>query len=624
MKLNTLIKSLLVASLIMAGGCGQQELSEQNTVVIKPGKNNTPPVAAGKTGDSPADAALVLQPHPSVEPEIKQIASEERQRQFPARADVDRYLETDALAASPPAAMSHSYSRLKKESGGRVFSAMRDLRAPAEPVNRENYAHFDDNPLKRVSETPVSTFSIDVDTGAYANLRRMLNAGHLPPADAVRAEELLNYFDYAYALPGDRSTPFSVMREIAPSPWNPNTHLLHIGIQGYDLSAAEMPAANLVFLVDVSGSMNSANKLGLLKSSLTMLTRQLGASDRVSIVVYAGASGVVLEPTPGNQTATISAALERLSAGGSTNGGAGIKLAYAMAEQAMIKNGINRVILATDGDFNVGTVNHQQLINLIEEKRKSGIALSTLGFGQGNYNDHLMEQLADTGNGNYAYIDTINEAQKVLVEEMTSTLMTIAKDVKIQIEFNPAVVEEYRLIGYENRQLKREDFNNDKVDAGEIGAGHTVTAVYEVSLKGSHGQRIDALRYQPEAPADNSTEELAFLRIRYKQPDADSSRLLEWPILRSEIKQTLANTSDAFRFSAAVAAFAQQLRGGKYTEQFGYEAIRELASQSRGADPFGYRGEFIRLVSLANALSTKRQQSPVPEELAQQGTSNRY
>jgi Ca-activated chloride channel family protein len=377
-----------------------------------------------------------------------------------------------------------------------------------------------------------------------------------------------------------------------------------------------MPAANLVFLVDVSGSMNSADKLGLLKSSLTMLTQRLGAEDRVSIVVYAGASGVVLEPTPGNQTATITAALQRLSAGGSTNGAAGIQLAYALAEQAFISDGINRVILATDGDFNVGTVNHQQLINLIEEKRKSGIALSTLGFGQGNYNDHLMEQLADAGNGNYAYIDTINEAQKVLVEEMTSTLMTIAKDVKIQIEFNPALVEEYRLIGYENRHLNREDFNNDKIDAGEIGAGHSVTAVYEISLMGGRGQRIDALRYQPEEQLTTSSEELAFLRIRYKQPDADNSQLLEWPILRSEIRQQLASSSDAFRFSAAVAAFAQQLRGGKFTGQFDYEAIRQLASEARGKDEFGYRGEFIRLVSLAGALSTGR---PHREPLAQQG-----
>ncbi len=613
MKLNSLIKSLMIAGLVFAAGCEQRQnsLSEKPIVISEAQKkvslaaDAVTPVVASKE----ADAVYQQQ-------ELRQELEQQRADAGNQPAPAARVLESSAGRTAAITADKYYASAKAERKRPQSAALLHDIRAPAEALNRERYEHFQDNPLHRVSESPVSTFSIDVDTGAYANLRRMLNAGQLPPADAVRAEELLNYFDYAYALPEDRRSPFSVMREIAPTPWNPDTYLLHIGIQGYELAATQMPAANLVFLVDVSGSMNSANKLGLLKSSLTMLTRRLGAEDRVSIVVYAGASGVVLEPTPGNQTATITAALQRLSAGGSTNGAAGIQLAYAMAEQAFISDGINRVILATDGDFNVGTVNHQQLINLIEEKRKSGIALSTLGFGQGNYNDHLMEQLADAGNGNYAYIDTINEAQKVLVEEMTSTLMTIAKDVKIQIEFNPAVVEEYRLIGYENRHLNREDFNNDKIDAGEIGAGHSVTAVYEISLKGGRGQRIDALRYQSEEQSDSSADELAFLRIRYKQADADNSQLLEWPILRAEIQQQLASTSDAFRFSAAVAAFAQQLRGGKYTGQFDYEAIRQLASQARGKDEFGYRGEFIRLVSLAGALSTSRRDK---EPLAQQG-----
>jgi Ca-activated chloride channel family protein len=472
-----------------------------------------------------------------------------------------------------------------------------------EPVNRENYQHYNDNPVRRVAEHPLSTFSIDVDTGAYANVRRMLQAGRLPVQDAVRAEEMINYFSYRYPQHSEPDTPFAVYREIAPTPWNEHTYLLHIGIKGFDVPQEERPPVNLVFLVDVSGSMQAENKLALLQSSLKLLTRRLDKDDRVAIVVYAGASGVVLEPTPGNQHATIIAALERLTAGGSTNGASGIRLAYAMAEQSFIKDGINRVLLATDGDFNVGTVNIEQLLDLIEAKRRTGIALSTLGFGTGNYNDHLMEQIADKGNGNYAYIDTLNEAQKVLVDEMNATMLTIARDVKIQIEFNPAVVAEYRLIGYENRLLNREDFNNDKVDAGEIGAGHTVTAIYEIALVAGSGQRIDPLRYQPERLPAEQNGEIALLRLRYKQPDTDTSQLLEWVISDTEINHDLAGASDDFRFSAAVAAFAQQLRGGEDTGEFTFEQIRQLAGKARGDDPFGYRGEFLSLVNLAQSLS---------------------
>ncbi|EDN67702.1 von Willebrand factor type A domain protein [Beggiatoa sp. PS] len=366
-----------------------------------------------------------------------------------------------------------------------------------------------------------------------------------------------------------------------------------------------MPPANLVFLVDVSGSMRSNHKLALLKSALKLLSNQLTEKDKVSLVVYAGAAGVVLEPTPGHQSVKINGALERLTAGGSTHGSAGIHLAYNLAEQAFIKNGINRILLATDGDFNVGTVDFEALKNLVEEKRKSGISLTTLGFGRGNYNDQLMEQLADAGNGNYAYIDTLNEAQKVLVDEMSSTLNTIAKDVKIQIEFNPAIVAEYRLIGYENRLLKREDFSNDKVDAGEIGAGHTVTALYEMALVGSGGQRLESLRYSQNQDVpksnDNQNNELAFLRLRYKAPNSDTSQLLEWPMMRQDILETV-DTNERFRFAAAVAAFGQQLRGGKYLEQFSYDNILNLARDARGNDPFGYRGELIKLVNLAKSL----------------------
>ncbi|OIO68045.1 MAG: hypothetical protein CO186_10925 [Zetaproteobacteria bacterium CG_4_9_14_3_um_filter_49_83] len=491
------------------------------------------------------------------------------------------------------------------------------VRFASEPLDRENYAHYDNNPVKLASEAPVSTFSIDVDSGAYANVRRMLNEGRLPPQDAVRIEEMLNYFSYDYQAPSSRKQPFRVTAEMAPAPWNSDNRLLHIGIKGYEMDRSQLPASNLVFLVDVSGSMQSDDKLGLLKSSLKMLTHQLSAKDRISLVVYAGASGVVLEPTAGNRHATIAAALDQLQAGGSTNGGAGIRLAYAMAEQAFIQGGINRIILATDGDFNVGTVNFEALTDLVEAKRKTGISLTTLGFGSGNYNDQLMEQLADKGNGNYAYIDTINEARKVLVDEIGSTLMTIAKDVKIQIEFNPAVVKEYRLIGYENRMLKREDFNNDKIDAGEIGAGHTVTALYEITLADGKGL-IDPLRYASEKSTGSNSDEIAMLRLRYKQPEdqtsSDKSSLIEYPLHKKMIKASLANTTENFIFSAAVAAFGDLLRGGEYAGDFGYGDLLKLAAKARGNDVNGYRGEFIQLVKTAEALDTNYAARRHPEQ----------
>ncbi|HEX6929747.1 MAG TPA: VWA domain-containing protein, partial [Gammaproteobacteria bacterium] len=436
-----------------------------------------------------------------------------------------------------------------------------------EPPSRENYAHHDDNPVQLAAETPVSTFSVDVDTGSYANLRRWLNEGRLPPMDAVRVEEMINYFNYAYAPPASREQPFSVTTTLAPAPWNENALLLQVGLKGYAIERSERPAANLVFLVDVSGSMQSPDKLDLLKQGLGLLVSQLEARDRVSLVVYAGASGVVLPPTAGDRKGEIRAALSQLAAGGSTNGAAGIRLAYDMARQGFIENGINRVLLATDGDFNVGTVNFEELVDLVERERDSGITLTTLGFGTGNYNDQLMEQLADKGNGNYAYIDTAREAQKLLVEEMSATMFVIANDVKAQVEFNPALVAEYRLIGYENRLLNREDFNNDKVDAGDIGAGHTVTALYEIVLADSEARRVDDLRYRAadvhvQVPHPDDAE-LAWLKLRYKLPGETHSRLIEQPVqLGAELP--LANTNADFRFAAAVAAFGQKLRGGKY------------------------------------------------------------
>jgi len=496
-----------------------------------------------------------------------------------------------------------AHGRQKAAVGAVMDMAMHPLPPVVEETDRENYAHFDDNPLKLVAEHPVSTFSIDVDTGSYANVRRILMEGRLPPKDAVRAEELINYFSYADPAPQQGEKPFKVNLQFGPTPWNANTRLLRVAIKAQEIQQKDLPPANLVFLVDVSGSMNAPAKLPLLKRSLKMLSREMDQDDRVSLVVYAGASGVVLEPTAGDQSATIEQALEKLSAGGSTNGGAGIRLAYAKAREAFIKGGINRVILATDGDFNVGTVNHQALLDLIGQQRKAGIALTTLGFGSGNYNDHLMEQLADHGNGNYAYIDSLLEARKVLVEEVGGTLQTVAKDVKIQIEFNPTQVSEYRLIGYENRMLRREDFNNDKVDAGEVGAGHSVVALYELALKDGGGERVDPLRYAEKSQEQAmSTDEVAFVKLRYKAPAQDKSQLISFPLKRSDALAELADTADDYRFSAAVAAFAQQLRGGRYLEGFDYTQILELARGSRGEDVRGYRSDFLRVAGLAQSL----------------------
>ncbi|MDN5937886.1 MAG: VWA domain-containing protein [Salinisphaera sp.] len=475
---------------------------------------------------------------------------------------------------------------------------------PAPPPNRmyrENYEHPDSNPVHLVAKQPVSTFSVDVDTASYANVRRMLEAGRLPPQAAVRVEELINYFDYHYAVPRNANRPFGVTVAMAPTPWNSNTQLLQIGIQGWK-PTGEPPPANLVFLVDVSGSMRPQNKLPLLKSSLKLMVEQLRPQDHVSLVTYAGTTRVALEPTPGDQKARIIAAINGLGAGGSTNGEAGIQLAYNMARQGFIEHGINRVLLATDGDFNVGVTSFEALIDLAERKRDTGVALTTLGFGAGNLNDHLMEQLADAGDGNYAYIDSLAEAQRVLVKHYAATTRTIARDVKVQIEFNPTVVREYRLIGYANRMLEREDFNNDNVDAGDIGAGHTVTALYEIALAGSGGAYSDPLRYRdgaPEAPAKRN--ELAFLRLRYKAPDGEHSQLIERPIERSQ-SQPLAQTSDAFRFAAAVAAFGQLLRGGKYTGSYTYQDVLALARNARASDAGGRRGEFVQLVQLADGL----------------------
>lgn len=473
-------------------------------------------------------------------------------------------------------------------------------------TDRENYLHYKDNGVKRVAEEPVSTFSIDVDTAAYANVRRMLSQeGRLPPADAVRLEEMINYFSYSYAPPSSREMPFSIHTELAPAPWSKQHQLLQIGLKGFEPQLEQRPPANLVFLVDVSGSMQSANKLELVKKSLRLLVNRMTANDRIALAVYAGAAGTVLESTPGDQKATILSAIDGLSAGGSTHGSAGIKLAYALAEQHHIPEGINRVIIASDGDMNVGTVSLEALKDLVSRKREKGIALTTLGFGSGNYNYALMEQLADVGNGNASYIDSLKEAQKVLVNEMQSTLFTIASDVKIQVEFNPALVSEYRLIGYENRMLQREDFNNDKIDAGEIGAGHTVTALYEVVLTGSGGERIPQLRYgQRPATHNPNQHEMAFVKLRYKQPGEKDSKLVSQAVSTDTLRHSIEQGSENLRFAASVAGFGQILKGGSFTGKWDYADVLELARNSRGNDPHGYRSEFVHLIELAQSLSS--------------------
>ena len=467
--------------------------------------------------------------------------------------------------------------------------------------NTEDYDHIQENDFKTSIDNPLSTFSIDVDYASYSNARRFLMNGNMPPADAVRIEEFINYFSYEYPEP-DGAYPFSVSTEMADCPWNDSHKLVQIGLKGKSLPKEDMPPTNLVFLLDVSGSMSDYNKLPLLQKSFRLLTNQLRAEDRVSIVVYAGASGVVLEPTPGNEKVTILEAIDNLEAGGSTAGAEGIELAYKLAEENLMKDGNNRIILATDGDFNVGPSSDGALVRLIEKKREKGIFLSVLGFGMGNYKDNKMEKLADNGNGNYAYIDNIQEARKVLVNEITSTLFTIAKDVKIQVEFNPSQVKEYRLIGYENRLLANEDFNDDKKDAGEIGAGHTVTALYEiipVNATDSHAGKTDPLKYQKREV--NNSDEWMTIKLRYKQPDADESQLLS-VVLKDE-GTPLAATSDNFRFAASVAGFGMLLRDSKYKGDCTYQQVIDLAKNSKGADKNGYRAEYINLVGLARDLT---------------------
>ena len=471
------------------------------------------------------------------------------------------------------------------------------------PFNTEEYDRIYENQYLLALANPLSTFSIDVDTAAYANVRRFIKMNQLPPKDAVRVEEMINYFRYDYPLPRGKH-PFSIYTEISSSPWNKNHRLVHIGLQGKKLETKKLPSSNLVFLIDVSGSMRSPNKLPLLKSAFQLLTKQLSKKDNVAIVVYAGAAGLVLPSTAGDRKEKIIESINQLRAGGSTAGGQGIKLAYKVAMENYIKGGNNRVILATDGDFNVGVSSTSELVRMIEEKREQGVFLTIVGFGMGNYKDSRMEQLADKGNGSYHYIDGLLEAKKVFIDDMRGTLFTIAKDVKIQVEFNPAKVKAYRLIGYENRMLKKEDFSDDTKDAGELGSGHTVTVLYEIIPYGSKEEipGVDKLKYQETkiSPEAFKTRELMTIKLRYKDPDREKSKLIVHSLVDKHIR--LAKTSDNFKFSSAVAQFGMLLRDSKFKGESSLENVLKMAKEARGKDAFGYRAEFINLVELSSLL----------------------
>jgi Ca-activated chloride channel family protein len=507
--------------------------------------------------------------------------------------------EADLASPADSAGMARSVApNMASLQGGIASSAA----VPLVPTG-DNFQQFDESRVKIVKDEPVSTFSIDVDTASYSYVRSVLEDGYLPEPDAVRLEEMINYFPYDYPAPTSADTPFKATMAVLPTPWNSKTELLEIGIKGYVPPAAERQPENLTFLIDTSGSMDEPNKLPLLKRAFGLLVDQLQATDTVSIVVYAGSAGVVLEPTKVSDRATILAALDHLEAGGSTAGAEGIELAYRIAEQNKIANGVNRVILATDGDFNVGISDPDDLKTYIKSKRDSGVFLSVLGFGRGNLDDALMQSLAQNGNGNASYIDNFREAQKVLVEEGGSTLQTIAKDVKVQVEFNPAVVSEYRLIGYETRALNREDFNNDVVDAGEIGAGHTVTALYEITPVGSDAELNDLLRYGTPTVATAGGEEIGFLKLRYKAPEGDVSKLISAPIGRDLAVDDAAKAGNDQRFAAAVAAFGQKLKGSNFGGKITWDAIAALANGAKGEDKSGYRAEFVQLIRLAKILS---------------------
>ncbi|WP_235513581.1 MULTISPECIES: vWA domain-containing protein [unclassified Sphingomonas] len=541
---------------------------------------------------SSEDMAAVAPPPPPPAPSIDAMTTRAPMPVSPASAPP---VVIQSITTPPP---SYAPSAEVVVTGARFVGRREPYFPPPPTVGRDRFVAPAQNPFRQVRQEPVSTFSIDVDTASYSFVRASLTRNVLPQPAAVRAEEMVNYFPYDYAAPTSAARPFNSDIAVFPSPWTAGRKVVRIGIKGYAVRPAERPRANLVFLIDTSGSMQAPNKLPLLKQSLAMLVEQLDARDRVAIVAYAGSAGTVLAPTPASDKGRILAALDRLSAGGSTAGAEGIRQAYALAAANFDPRGVNRVMLATDGDFNVGITNTDELKGFVERERGKGVFLSVLGFGMGNYNDALMQVLAQNGNGAAAYIDTIGEARKTLVEEASATLIPIAKDVKIQVEFNPTTVAEYRLIGYETRMLAREDFDNDRVDAGDVGSGQSVTALYEIVPAGGPGT-AGPLRYAPAKAAARGTGEYGFVKIRYKLPKSAKSQLLSTPIDRTREVARFADAPRDARFATGVAAFADLLRGGKYSGSIDYDRVLAIVNGARGDDPYGYRSELVQMVRAA-------------------------
>ncbi|HEB1232535.1 TPA: VWA domain-containing protein [Escherichia albertii] len=583
---NKNIIMLLIGGLILTG-CGQepddQENQQQQSSTSTDQQAYAAQQAATKVAEQRASEAKA-----AADAKTKVLAET-------TQNETQQYTDQQALQGQLQAAP--AYESVAKAKATRISNP-----------GTARYQQFDDNPVKQVAQNPLATFSLDVDTGSYANVRRFLNQGQLPPPDAVRVEEMVNYFPSDWvindkqSIPASKPIPFAMRYELAPAPWNEQRTLLKVDILAQDLKSEALPASNLVFLIDTSGSMYSDERLPLIQSSLKLLVKELREQDNISIVTYAGDSRIALPSTSGNHKDEINAAIDSLNARGSTNGGAGLEMAYQQAAKGFIKGGVNRILLATDGDFNVGIDDPKSIESMVKKQRESGVTLSTLGVGRDNYNEAMMVRIADVGNGNYSYIDTLSEAQKVLNSEMHQTLVTVAKDVKAQIEFNPAWVTEYRQIGYEKRQLQAEDFNNDNVDAGDIGAGKHITLLFELTLNGQKAA-VDKLRYTSEkTPIKSSKEkELAWLKLRWKSPQGKESQLAEFPLA-----PTINIASEDMLFRAAVAAYGQKLRGSEYLNDTSWRQIKQWAQQAKGQDPQGYRAEFIRLVGLAEGLMDSR------------------
>lgn len=605
--LNRKALMLLMGGVILSG-CGPEPSDPQGNNPAEPKqehavqKENSAQAGDNATAKSQTDAVR----------QTAEKAAKAKVEALRAEAQADARAKSQAAADAPQYEMQ---SRAKAQAqkapvalSGRLQANLNGVSNPGTGTAR--YEHYDENPIKQVSQTPLATFSLDVDTGSYANVRRFLNQGQLPPPDAVRVEEMLNYFpapqfkkDINTSEAASKPMPFAVKYELAPSPWNAQRTLLKVDVQARDMKTVELPPANLVFLIDTSGSMHSAERLPLIQSALKLLVNDLRAQDHITIVTYAGETRVALESTAGNDKNAIKAAIDSLNAYGGTGGEAGLRLAYEQAEKGFIKGGVNRILLTTDGDFNLGITDPKDIEALVKKEREKGITLSTLGVGDDNFNEAMMVRIADVGNGNYSYIDSLSEAQKVLNDEMHQTLVTIAKDVKSQIEFNPQWVTEYRQIGYEKRQLRDEDFNNDKVDAGDIGAGKHVTLFFELTLNGQKAS-VDKLRYAQDKAASKPTksDELAWIKLRWKAPQGSESTLSEFPVVKGEMP-TFANASEDFRFRAAVAAYGQKLRGSESLADTTWPQIIKWSEQARGEDKQGYRAEFSKLVKLAEGLS---------------------